>query len=194
MGSLKRIGRLLKHMPRVVQRLERQPPPKELVVFTDTNHAGCPVTRKTTSCSAIFFSSHCVQFTCTTQVPISLSTGESEWHGVVKGACVGLGMKSLAYDLTHVQYPLTLRPDSSAAVGIGSRRGVGKLRHVDTSSLWLQQHVMSKNILLEKVAGEANPADLGTKHLAAPRMTTLMAALGLHRASGRHRLAIEVGR
>ena len=144
MESLKRIGRFLKHMPCVAQRLERQPPPKELVVFTDTNHAGCPVTRKTTSCSAVFFSSRCVQFTCTTQVPISLSTGESEWHGVVKGSCVGLGMKSLAYDLTHTQYPLTLRPDSSAARGIGLRRGAGKLRHVDTSTLWLQQHVIGE--------------------------------------------------
>ena len=34
--GLKGIGRLLKHMPRVVQRLERQPPPKELVVYIQT--------------------------------------------------------------------------------------------------------------------------------------------------------------
>ena len=71
--GLKRIGRFLKHMPRVVQRFERQPPPRELVVFTDTSHAGCPVTRKTTSCSAVFYGAHCVQFTCTTQTVISLS-------------------------------------------------------------------------------------------------------------------------
>ena len=64
MEGLKRIGRFLKHMPRVVQRFERQPPPRELVVYTDTNHAGCPVTRKTTSCSAVYHGYNCVQFTC----------------------------------------------------------------------------------------------------------------------------------
>ena len=194
MESLKRIGRFLKHMPRVVQRLERQPPPKELVVFTDTNHAGCPVTRKTTSCSAVFFGSHCVQFSCTTQVPISLSTGESEWHGVVKGACVGLDMRSLAFGLTHKTLPLVLRPDSIAAIGIGSKRGAGKLRHIDTSSFWLQQHITAKTVLLDKVAGEVNPADLGTKHLASPRMVALMKQLGLHHVGGQHKLALEAGR
>ena len=194
LDGLKRIGRFLRHMPRVVQRFERQPPPRELCVFTDTNHAGCPVTRKTTSCSAVFYGAHCVQFTCTTQTVISLSTGESEWHGVVKGACVGLGMKSLSFDLTHRVLPLVLKPDSSAAIGIGSRRGAGKVRHIDTSSLWLQQHVTAKNILLEKVDGEVNPADLGTKHLAGPRMLQLMRLLGLEAKQGRHRLALSAGR
>ena len=152
------------------------------------------MTRKTTSCSAVFFGSHCVQFTCTTQVPISLSTGESEWHGMVKAACVGIGMKSLAFDLTRRQFPLVLRPGSSAAIGIGSRRGAGKLRHIDTSTLWLQAHDTSRNICLSKVLGDENPSDLGTKHLAAPRMQALMAKLGLFPRSGRHKLGLEAGR
>ena len=192
--GLKRIGRFLKHMPRVVQRFERQPPPRELVVFTDTNHAGCAVTRKTTSCSVVFYGPHCVQFTCTTQTVISLSTGESEWHGVVKGACVGLGMKSLSYDLTHKELPLVLKPDSSAATGIGSRRGAGKVRHIDTSTLWLQQHVTNKTIILEKTPGETNVADLGTKHLAGPKMLQLMRMLGLQHKEGRHKLALSAGK
>ena len=194
MDGLKRIGRFLKHMPRVVQRLERQAPPKEIVVYCDTNHAGCPVTRKTTSCSAVFFGSHCVQFTCTTQTPINLSTGESEWHGMVKAACVGIGMRSLAHDLTHRTYGLVLRPDSSAAIGIGSRRGAGKLRHIDTSTLWLQAHVTNKDVVLQKVLGDHNPSDLGTKHLAGPRMLGLMARLGLRPRSGKHKLGLEAGR
>ena len=113
---------------------------------------------------------------------------------MVKGACVGLGMKSLSYDLTHRVLPLVLKPDSSAAIGIGSRRGAGKVRHIDTSSLWLQQHVTAKNIVLEKVDGEVNPADLGTKHLAGPRMLQLMRLLGLEQKQGRHRLALSAGR
>ena len=103
-------------------------------------------------------------------------------------------MKSLSYDLTHKELPLVLRPDSSAAIGIGSRRGAGKVRHIDTSTLWLQQHVTTKNIILEKTPGETNPADLGTKHLAGPRMLQLMRLLGLQHKLGRHRLALSAGK
>ena len=103
-------------------------------------------------------------------------------------------MKSLAFDLTHRELPLVLRPDSSAAIRIGSRRGARKVRHTDTSSLWLQQHVAAKTVLLEKVAGEVDPADLGTKHLAGPRMLQLMRMLGLWHKEGRHRLALSAGR
>ena len=54
--------------------------------------------------------------------------------------------------------------DSSAAIGICSRQGLGKLRHLDTHTLWIQQAVRNKRIELKKVPGEANPADLLTKH------------------------------
>ena len=103
-------------------------------------------------------------------------------------------MKSLSYDPTHCGLLLVLRPESSAAIGIGSRRGAGRVRHIDTSTLWLQGHVTNKTIILEKTPGETSVADLGTKHLASPRMIELMRMLGLHPKEGRHRLALSAGR
>ena len=66
-------------------------------------------------------------------------------------------------DLEHY-LPLRVWTDSSAALGICSRRGLGKLRHLDTHTLWIQQAVRSKDVDLRKVPGEANPADIFTKH------------------------------
>ena len=54
--------------------------------------------------------------------------------------------------------------DSSAAIGICNRQGLGKLRHLDTHTLWIQQAVRLGRVDLRKVAGEVNPADLFTKH------------------------------
>ncbi len=54
--------------------------------------------------------------------------------------------------------------DSSAAIGICTRQGLGKLRHLDTHTLWIQQAVRTRRVDLRKVDGEANPADLLTKH------------------------------
>ena len=63
-----------------------------------------------------------------------------------------------------VSAPLRVWTDSSAALGICSRQGLGKLRHLDTHTLWVQQAVRSRRLELKKVLGEENPADLFTKH------------------------------
>ena len=55
--------------------------------------------------------------------------------------------------------------DSSAAIGICGRSGLGKIRHVQTHTLWVQERVRTGAIELRKVHGDVNPADLFTKHL-----------------------------
>ena len=54
--------------------------------------------------------------------------------------------------------------DSSAAIGICTRQGLGKLRHLDTHTLWVQQAVRTGKVDLRKVDGDVHPADLLTKH------------------------------
>ena len=43
--------------------------------------------------------------------------------------------------------------DASAALGIVQRRGLGKLRHLDTSFLWIQEVNYKRDIDYGKVAG-----------------------------------------
>ena len=57
-------------------------------------------------------------------------------------------------------YALT---DSSAAEGISQREGVGRVRHFDTRSLWLQAEVKLGWLTMLKVSTEDNLADIGTK-------------------------------
>ena len=42
---------------------------------------------------------------------------------------------------------------------------MGKLRHIDTQALWIQEKVRTRQIILKKVKGDVNLADLLTKHL-----------------------------
>ena len=69
--------------------------------------------------------------------------------------------------MSDLRIPLPLRvwTDSTATIGICGRQGLGKLRHVDTQCLWIQQRVRDGSVELRKVRGEVNPADLFTKHL-----------------------------
>jgi hypothetical protein len=64
-----------------------------------------------------------------------------------------------------LQLPVCVWTDSSAALGIASRSGLGKLRHLETHTLWVQEKVRTGCITVRKVRGDVNPADLFTKHL-----------------------------
>ena len=108
--------------------------------------------------------SHCIRTWSSTQPSVTLSSGEAEYYGLVKAAGAGLGHQSLMLDI-GVKLPVVAWTDSSAAIGIASRSGLGKLRHLETHTLWLQEKVRTKAILVRKVRGEVNPADLFTKHL-----------------------------
>jgi len=118
---------------------------------------------------------HTIKHWSSTQPSVALSSREAEFYGVVRGAGQGLGYQSLLKDL-GMAVPLRMWTDSSAAIGICSRQGLGKLRHLDTHTLWVQQAVRSKRLELKKVLGDENPADLMTKHsISKDRMEKLIA-------------------
>jgi hypothetical protein len=128
---------------------------------------------------------HCIKSWSSTQTGVALSSGEAEFNGVIRASGMGLGFQSLMSDLgMHV--PLRVWTDSSAAIGICNRQGLGKLRHIDTHLLWVQQAVRSKRIDLRKVAGEVNPADIYTKHLPSrDKVTHLVGLMGCEFRDGR---------
>ena len=128
---------------------------------------------------------HTIKPWSSTMQSVALSSGEAEFYGVVRGAGQGLGHQSLISDL-GLPLPLRMWTDSSAAIGICSRQGLGKLRHLDTHTLWVQQAVRSKRLELKKVLGEENPADLLTKHsLTKERLAKLVTLFDCHFKGGR---------
>ena len=137
---------------------------------------------------------HLIQSWSSTQGPISLSSGEAEFYGVVKASGTALGYQALLRDL-GICLPLRVWTDSSATMGICSRQGLGKLRHIDTRTLWVQQRVRDGSIELRKVRGEVNPADLFTKHLQGEdKVKNLLELFGCRFVSGRAQEAPELRR
>ena len=55
--------------------------------------------------------------------------------------------------------------DSSAAKSFVSKRGLGKMRHMELRELWLQKEVGEGRVIVRKVPGHQNPADAMTKFL-----------------------------
>ena len=136
----------------------------DLQVFVDTDFAGCSVTRRSTSGGCALRGSHLLKHWSSTQKVVTLSSGEAELAGVVKGAGEALGLQSLGRDL-KIDMGIRIHADSSAAVGICRRSGIGKVRHLAVGQLWVQERLRNRDFSLFKVAGSANPADALTKHL-----------------------------
>ena len=147
-------------------------------MYCDSDHAGCLATRKSTSGLAKKWVSHTIRTSSTTQGVIALSSGEAEFYAAVKAASNAIGMQSMARDL-GIELKIRLWVDSTACIGMASRRGVGRIRHLHTSGLWLQRLVVDKVIEVKKVKGEVNPADLFTKHLTQPKTAELMQLLSI---------------
>ena len=109
---------------------------------------------------------HCIRTWSSTQVPIALSSAEAEYYSMVEGAAKAIGLKAMMEELGFPQVsPVTLLPDSCAARALAARRGVGRVRHMETRMLWLQAEVRHKRVILGWVPGKDNPADLMTKYL-----------------------------
>ena len=79
------------------------------------------------------------------------------------------GLHSMLHDI-GVDTSIALSTDSSAAQGIASRRGLGKVRHIELSELWLQDQVARNRIVLHKISGEDKFSDSLTKHATAERI------------------------
>ena len=57
------------------------------------------------------------------------------------------------------------------------RTGVGKIRHLETKTLWVRQLVRQRLLDIRAIKGTENEADIGTKVLTADRLTYLQKAL-----------------
>ena len=111
-----------------------------------------------------------------TQPTIALSTGEAELASICKACAEGLGIQALLKDL-GISVKISISSDASAAIGIASRQGLGRLRHIATADLWVQQRLKHKEFELGKVNGSENPSDLMTKNLDLQRIVKLMNAM-----------------
>ncbi len=110
---------------------------------------------------------------------ISLSSAEAELYAAVHGTAEALGMQSIMKDL-NVSATVNVGMDASAALGLINRQGLGKARHIETQWLWIQQATREGRVLMNKIPGKENPADLFTKPLNREMIDGFMKTLGFH--------------
>ena len=130
------------------------------------------------------YGTHLIKHWSSTQTTLALSSGEAELGGLCKGASMALGLRSVADDL-GITYDLTLQADATAAIGMARRGGIGKVRHLDVSLLWIQAAIRRKQFILRKVLGTENIADALTKYLDRPDLEKHTANMHVVSETGR---------
>ena len=82
---------------------------------------------------------HCIKTWSSTQGAVALSACEAEYNALVEGVARVEGVAQVARELgvdaeVEVMDALT---DSRSAKSFASRRGVGRIRHIEVRWLWL---------------------------------------------------------
>ena len=93
--------------------------------------------------------------------------------------------------LTPDSNPTLFSTDSSSGLAVGLHRALGRLRHVQTRHVWVQQRVEEGDLRLKKEPGDTNVSDVLTKSLDERRMTNMLTAMGYEFRDGRTSLAPE---
>ena len=165
--GMKKIARYLINRKRVVWQFKWQDQPRLAHVSGDSDWGGRVGSRKSTSGGVWMLGDHCIKTWSASQGAYALSSAEAEFYGMIEAVTRAKGLISLAHEVgfQDVQSIIHLDTDSSAAKSFVCRRGLGKMRHLEIKDLWLQKEVRDGKVIVSKVRGDLNPADLMTKIL-----------------------------
>ena len=138
----------------------------ELKSYADSDWGGRRGSRKSTSGGLVMLGKHCIKTWSSTQGAVALSSAEAEFYAMIEAVVRAKGLLSTMKEVGFVMAEkIQLYTDSSAAKSFVSRRGLGKMKHLEIRDLWLQREVGLGSVIVNKIEGPRNPADLMTKYL-----------------------------
>ena len=170
MQNLKILGRYLqgtKDMGHVSVADARNDESVDLHCYCDSDWAGNEEDRKSTSGEILFLGGTAVECNSHTQPGTpATSSGEAEIRALNHCALSAVFVRNLAQE----DFGMTVNVpriwcDSSAALQAAKKMGVGKMRHIEIAHLVIQDLVKNKKVIIGKIEGTENPADILTKYL-----------------------------
>ena len=172
-ARMKHLARYIHTHPQVVWIFEQQDWIDELTIIMDADWATDADTRRSVDSVHIFLGGHLLETSTSTQHFIALSTAESEFYGIIRGAACGLQLRELLMEM-GLKMKVRVRTDSSAAKGVVKRSGSGKMKHMAAKHLWIQEVVRQGIVDVTTIDMLHNTADLGTKYHPEHRLQGLL--------------------
>ena len=152
---------------------------KTIIVYVDANFAAGE-SRKSTTGYVVLFQGMLLATASKTQSVIALSTAEAELLAANSGTQEGLFAQSILREVTTETLPIEVYTDSTSGSSFVHRQGLGRMRHIETRLLWLQQAVAERKVDVRTCSSADNLADVLTKQLPAQQLQLASRRLGLH--------------
>nr|GFB64459.1 retrovirus-related Pol polyprotein from transposon TNT 1-94 [Tanacetum cinerariifolium] len=152
----------------------------DLTAYSDADHAGCHLDRKSTSGSVQFLGDKLVYWSFKKQNYVSISTVESEYVAV-SGCCAQvLWMHIQLTDYGFFYDKVLIYCDSKSTIAISCNPVQHtRTKHIDVRYHFIKDHVEKGTIELYFVGTEYQLADLFTKSMPEARFKFLVEKLGM---------------
>ena len=152
-----------------------------LSTYTDADYAARESDRKSISAATVHLNGLLVNWYCTKQDNVSLSTMESEFVASARGVQDLLGCYELLQEVgCTVTQPMPLYVDNQAAIAqIQSEASSQRSKHIDIKYKFLKDLYYKKRIIPIHVPTKSMIADLMTKAFPTPDFRRLCSMIGL---------------
>ena len=177
--SVKRIFRYLKGTPTLGIWYPANQPCK-LVGFSDSDYAGCSLTRKSTSGGCQFFANCLVSWQSKKQTSVSTSTTEAEYIAAAHSTAqiIWLQYQLLDFGITELKTPLNI--DSESALNIIKNPVYhSKTKHIEIRHHFIRDCFDKGLIIPTHVSTTDQIADIFTKSLDSQSFSKLVTRLGM---------------
>ena len=151
-----------------------------LQAFTDADHGGCKLDRKSTSGGAQYLGERLVSWSSKKQSCVSLSTAEAEYIAAASCCSQVLWMTSQLLDYGYQMKKVPIYCDSSSAIAISHN----PIQHTRTKHIDIRYHFLKDNVLKNRiefifVTSAEEVADVFTKALDDKDFTHFLKELGM---------------